>query len=261
MNFKELNYILNEHQLITRSTKVGMTTLEDSGSTHPFWSCLHIGTPIHIAWKTLSGAERGQLVRAAKKLHDFGIPYSFYFNFLKRMGKLNLIRVSPMAIAKYKPKKSGEITILSEYLAMMTYLKQVFIRNVDVIKLNDIVHKALPGSYQHGILKYVHTVRTIEEALENHTRNEVLQILNKCNTIKNFWDALGKSTVDNPIKADLDLSQGRNAIEVVRILQREIRVRLGKEDGIINKQLNKYFNKQNRLNIRGLKVVAGEREL
>ena len=261
MNFSELNYIVNEQQKIKRHSRIGMTNLEDSGSSHPLWNCLAVHLNPTRFWYDLNGAERGQLVRAAKKLHEANIPYSFYATFLYRMGKTGLLRANSLTLTKYKSQKSGTPSILGEYLSMMEYLIKIFKERPDTIRITDEVHKVLPGSYRHGALKYVHTVRTIYEALETHTTNEVLQVLNRCDDIKEFWNALGKSTEENPVKEDIDLSAGHSAPGVIKILQREIRIRLGKEPGEPSIKLNKYFNKHNRLNIRGLKVVSGERGL
>jgi len=261
MNFDELNYIVNEQPCIQKSRIGSTASFVDSGQAHPLWMCLINQETIPTTWRSLSGAERGQIVRAAERLHDLNIPYHFYVDFLKRMGKLSLVSHALMMVIKYKPQRTGATSVLGEYLDMMKYFITIFKRDPEIIKVNDAVYKALPGSYRHGTLKYVHTVITIQDAMDTHTPQEVLQILTNCDDIRDFWNALGKSTIDNMDRGDIDLSAGKSAEVQIKILQKEIRIRLGKDNGDSSKALNKYFTKTNRLNVRGLKVISGERQI
>ena len=263
MTFKELQHIdnIDINNLKKRKLSIIKTLpTTDGGSEHALWSCCSNLIPGCILWKGLTGAERGMITRCANLLHKQNIPYSYYAKYLIRMGKTWQVKKSPMFITKYIPKSSGNPSILAEYLALEKYLLSVFRQDPNVILLVDKIYTTLPTAYLEGPLKYIHTVLQIVDSLKNHTNNEILQILNLSNTIYEFWDNLGNRQEHKEVKP-LDLSTGISTKGSLKILQREIRIRLGKEEGTKCADLNKYFNKQNRLNKRGLEVISGERTL
>jgi len=262
MTYKELDYIVNKFPSVVPNTKVGDRYIPDSGAPHPLWVCLHKNIRMGRQWSQLSGAEKGQIRRAADKLSEVHIPYTFYANYLSRMGKTWFIK-NPLAVTKYNPKKSGSLSILGEYISLIIYLIKVFKECPNAIRLNDKVYSLLPNAYSQGPLKYVHTVMLIKECLLTHSINEVLTFLQNSSDITDFWNKLGSSAESTQKNRDfqIDLSSGKCPENNIKILQRELRIRLGKEDGVTNSSLDKYFKSSNRLNAQGLKVISGERKL
>jgi hypothetical protein len=244
MTFHELNQIIN---IPKSESKIKTNACYGSGQSHPLWDCFnaHLNPPFE--WKSLTGVEKTQIIRAAKVLDENNIPYCFYIKYIKRTGKYHMVR-NPLMVTKYKETKSGP-TILGEYINLMTYLKKVFIENPDILVINDYVYKVIPNATTQ-IFKYAYTVDIIKDSLNSRSKNEILQILNNSPDIHSFWNQLGKI----PQVIDIDV-EGKDKSSIVRMLQKEIRIRLGKDLGVPNKSLNKYFCK-NRLNKKGLEIIA-----
>jgi len=267
MRYKELKYIdtLTVNKLKKRQPpKIHTYETTDMGLPHPLWSCMTIAIGSCMEWQRMTPAERGMIYRCAAILHEHNIPYSYYTKYLVRMSKQGIVRKAPLFITRYKQKTNAQPpSIFAEYLSMMDFLITKYRQYPNVIKITDKVYTAYPDAYVLGALKYIHTVIQIEEALEHKSINEILLNINNNKDIYTFWDSLGTAVtnaIDDQVP-EFDLSEGISAQGSLKILQKEIRIRLGKESGMPIKELDKYFTKSNRLNKRGLGVISGTRLL
>jgi len=257
MTFQEIAYITGTHE---RDARIGTKSILDGGAEHPLWTILNIKFPPTKQWRELRGAERTQIQRAGEVLHENDIPYSFYANHLQRFGKGFLKQRSPLIITKYKPASTGMPSILGEYIKVVKFLIESYHENKDCLKINDMVYKRFPKTFEHGALHYYYGVKIIREALRNHTTNDILRILAQSDNADEFLKSLGGSVADHK-PLEIDLNKGVSQEGSVKVLQREMRIRLGKDSGKSSPALNKYFKKDGTLNGRGIKVVSGESTL
>jgi hypothetical protein len=224
------------------------------GMEHPFWTALNTISP-YRPWPTVSGPERGQIRRAAAKLAREGIPYVFYARFLVRFGKSYLKNQSALTITgtKEKVKNEKRESILLEYIRFMNRLHQYYEKDQNIIRGLDALYKNFPSGYRLGIPKYLEVAAIIDNALKTHTFGSILQMITRSASFDEF---LKRFDVAKREVKELDLSKGVIATHVP-ILQKELRIRTGRDPGVPNPALNKYFNKKGRLNLHGLKLIGG----
>lgn len=256
MTVKELQYLASEKP---EPGKIGTSAITEGGTSHPLWDILNNRFPPNMPWRQLGGAIRGRVVRAGELLHEQGIPYNFYAEFIYRFDKVYLKR-TPMALFGYKQKKNGAVPLLREYLLIMDRLRQLWDENPATFRINDAVYKMFPGSNHLGVLKFMYSVGAIHEALKTQDEQQVLRLLSRASTIEEFWTALGYQA-EKPAAPAVDLTEGQDHSEVTKVLGRELQIRLGNVEGQPNPKLDRYFNNRHKLNAYGLKVISGERPL
>lgn len=261
MTFDHINYIVNEYPSIKES-HIGRTheVEGDDGIAHPLWTLLNHAFPPETLWKSLGGAEREQVKRAARLLHEEDIPYHLYIEYLRLMNKGQLKTLSPFLITKTNPTKKGRPSLLQEYVGVIRYLKGTFKKNPHCLKIVDHVYQSYSDAYSLGALPFMHTVGLVENTLETHSTQEILQILNESHSLTEFQNSLGQSNLRHDrvtrTATGIDLEDGVDHSNTVRLLQQELRVRMGRTSGQPRLDLNKYFTRSNKLNKRGLQLIA-----
>jgi len=262
LNEQELIYILADKKSDTSG--IGRTSVKntDGGQEHPLWAILRSKIPISRDWKSLNGAERGQIEKAATKLHALNIPYSFYAEFLVRTNKTYLIGKGPMLVTKYGLNTRGMTSVLGEYLMMMKHCLTVYKRNPDVIKVNDFAYRTFPDSLQLGTLKYIFGIDLIEEALRTRSPLHLMKVATTCagekQTIERFWNDIGRQVEDRK-EFSINLNTGVRDDVLVKALQKEMRIRLGREVGTLSPDLDRYFKKNGTLTVWGAKLITGDK--
>lgn len=258
MTETEIRFILADKGV---ASKIGHdSTKTDGGAEHPLWTLLNNRFPPSRPWKTLRGKERTQICLAGEKLHATGVPYSFYVDFLDRTGKGYLKHLGPFMVTKYHATTTGRQSLLGEYLMLVSNALEIYKRKPEAVTMNDAVYKAFPLGYLHGALRYIYGLGLIDKALENHSYRELLATVGRCRDIDEFWNSLGGSVLDNA-PVEVDLSKGVRSEAAVKLLQKEMRIRLGKDEGRPTPAFDKYFKHNNTLNAQGLKIVSGEKAL
>lgn len=222
------------------------------GFTHPFWKILNIKIPPELPWKSLTGAERTQIVRAANTLQANNIPYIFYADFIVFTGKSYLKRRSPLSITKIKTKENGDFSLLSEYIAMIRILVNMYKEDDRIIRINEKVLSRFKKEMVSSKL-CIHSVSLIKDALKHQSPVSIMGILSECTSAMEFFNRIGGEIS----KPNFSVSDGIRCTDKVKLLRQEQLVRIGKKPGIPNKEMDKYFKKGNKLSSRGLKILSG----
>ena len=240
---------------VTVSSKIRMNDLPDSGEVHPLWSMLDSISPA-MPWRRLPGAVRGGVCRIAEMMHERNIPYGMYVDWLTKFGKGYLKR-RPLSLVGHKVKADGSPPIFLEFLMFTDRLQQVYTTCPGALRVNDAAYKLYPGSYAHGYNKFLYSVDLLVEALKTRTSEWLMVAMTKKQTIEEFWHLVGDPLTPKTPQV-IDLSEGRQNKQAVKILSDELRVRTGVAPGFANPNLNHYFKSGGKLNSQGLKVITGE---
>lgn len=238
---------------------VNTQSTTDHGIEHPLWTMLNTAFSPAQEWRSLGGGVRRGIERTGHILHEHHIPYFHYVQFLRRFGRGGLKRF-PMQLTGWKIKKNGAIPILHEFVNTVEYLKTVYIESPAVLEINDSAYRLYPQSYSLGLMKFLYSITAIADALKHKSATEMLRILMASTGMDEFWNGLGEITVKKAADV-VDLSAGRNCSEAVKILGREVQIRLGNVAGKPNPDFDRYFKKGGKLNIQGLKIISGEKML
>ena len=158
---------------------------------------------------------------------------------------------SPMLITGFKQKKSGGFPILADFVSIMDFLIEAYKRDVQIIKLLDYAYTVYKDAYS-SFLNITYAADKIENYLkrENSSFKSVMQILGKSRTLNEFLSGMGKDIYKEQFVAEGCISQ------TAKMLSHELRVRNGRISGNVDLSLNKYFNRDNTLNARGLKLIV-----
>jgi hypothetical protein len=133
----------------------------------------------------------------------------------------------------------------------------VFKDKPEVFCINDSVYKAFEGAYLLGPMKFVHSVKTIYEALNIYSPSQILSNIQKYQNIEDFWESVGSATARSEVDK-IDFSGDIDMDGVIKKLQKEMKIRMGTIGGVPTPAMNKYFKKNGQLNARGIRIVSGE---
>lgn len=245
MNHKEISLLKNP---TVSNLNVKVSSSIDGGAEHPLWTMLNAYFPPQQEWNRLSGAFKGQVLKAADYLHKNNIPYNFYIQALQKFNMGGYKNKAPLVILKYKQNKNGVNQFLYYYVELMKYLFTCFSINENIILLNDVVVEKY-DCYSQGILKFIYQVRTLKNYLENNTNNDVLFKLAGSRTLEQFLISLSGEIEE---KKEYLVTAGKDKSEIVKQLIIEMKNR---KEGKINPVLSKYFTTKNLLNKKGLSLI------
>ena len=238
----------------SHTDKVNYRVEEGIGFEHPLWTILNAMFPPAMPWKTLKGMERGQIVKAGKILHNNHIPYSYYANYLKRFNKGFLMHKSPLLITGFKEKKSGAHPILSDFISIINILVEHYEKDSTTLQIFSKAYDTFKKPYDGGAMHMVFVCNAIAESNKNTSILDTLRIMGMSSTVEEFTERLGKKKLHEHIVKKMEGSESQAS----KLLVGELRIRRGRERGKPDPKLNKYFNKNNTLNARGLKLLAEE---
>ena len=251
---REIQHISNILKGIVKPTGSHNYTVADgTGIEHGLWSVLNSKFPPAMPWNRLKPAERGQIAKAGRVLHNNSIPYSTYANFLEKLGKGFLMHKSPMTITAFKEKASGAHHILSDFIGVINHLIYHWNKNEATIDIMDKAYSTFRDAYSGGLLHMVFISDSIAEAQNDNSLLEIFRMLSASKSIEEFVEKIGIKKQKAYISEKMEGSESQAS----KLLVTELRVRKGKAPGHPDPKLSKYFNKNNTLNARGLKLVAG----
>lgn len=231
---------------ITRTGKIKYNSDNLPGSEHTFWVVINSYFPPKMPWKTLSGAEKGQIYRAAEILDKHQIPYKCYAQFLHKFGKGKLIHRTPLLITGFK-EKDGKHPLLSDFICIVTNLRKYPIKVIDIL---DCVYATLKDCFEHSIIQINYVADTISDALKNSSEDYIKKTIGKYDFLDEFLDHINK-TAWKSVSTKIGVKNSVTA----KLLVREYRIRKGRELGDVDTSLNKYFTKNNSFNKRALDIV------
>ena len=253
MTYEEIQNISYLRRGISTPTdKVDYHVEDGVGFEHPLWTILNAKFPPVMPWNRLRGAERGQIVKAGKILHNNNIPYSYYANYLKRFNKGFLMHKSPLLITGFKEKKSGAHPILSDFISVVNILVDHFDKNETTLRVLEQAYHTFKNPYEGGPMHMVFACNTIAETLGTESLMYITKVMGASKTLEEFTEKLGKKKLHEHIVQRMEGSESQAS----KVLVTELRVRRGRAEGKPDPKLNKYFNKNNTLNVRGLKLVS-----
>lgn len=256
MTLPEIEQVLRKDTEVVLPSRIRSLTTTAGGTAHPLWTMVDMAFPPTRPWLELPPPVRGQILNAAKLLHANNIPYGFYVNYLIRARKGGL-KHRPMILFASGVRKDGLQQLLREYITVFNLATELYKESADIIRINDVAYNRFPVAWEYGLLKYVHSLTVIKDALKTRAMQQVLLELAQAKTIDDFWNGVGVTvyiTQDTPI----DLTAGQTNQADVRRLRLEMGIRMGRTTGTPNPTFNKYFKKNGTLSAAGLKVVSGE---
>lgn len=221
----------------------------NKGMEHIFWTTINSHFPPPIVWRYLSGAEKGQIIRAAKILDNERIPYNSYALFLKKFNKGRFIHRNPLTITAYN-SKSDKYPILNDFICIVNYLVGKYSDNPHIIEVLDKVYTNILDCYEHSIIRINYVADSIESALENTGKDTLIKLLREYELLDEYLDRINK-LMWKSTSIKVGFKESINA----KMLVKEFRIRKGREQGQADPSLNKYFTKTNNFNKKALDIV------